>query len=286
MIDQAVAKLQAQLNLDEVSKKSMTLKIRSNRNNYMREQNANFWESAEENKSESGVGRQEFDSLKLEMVKEIRDMKNGLTTSFNGMQDSIKDLTSYLRMNLEKAGQSKPADGSSLGDGPSRCPYSGNIISKDLKTQIDQQIEIEKQEEKAAEQKQATAPAVELPPPSELTDDQKLYLQECTQKFLTSFSVESEKQPSINQLKVVFNMIKNPNSKNIADNFKTIQLQNEKFRRIKQANPYFLDFVKDIGFTQTEGGKCPQGSDLKFKFVVGEPAKPITDELPAASGEV
>lgn len=37
MIDSAVAKLQAQLNLDEVNKKSMTLKIRSNRNNYMRE---------------------------------------------------------------------------------------------------------------------------------------------------------------------------------------------------------------------------------------------------------
>ena len=36
------------------------------------------------------------------------------------------------------------------------------------------------------------------------------------------FLIASEKEPSIKQLKLVFNMIYNPNSKNIADKFKNI----------------------------------------------------------------
>lgn len=203
------------------------------------------------------------------MVKEIRDMKNGLTHSFNGMQDSIKDLTSYLKMNLEKFGKQSSVESD---EAPLKCPYSGNIISGDLKSKIDSDIDKEKQEEKKEEEQQPASA-----PPSELTDAQKTYLQECTTKFLDSFSVDSEKQPSVNQLKLVFNMIKNPNSKNIADNFKTIQLQNEKFRRIKQANPYFIDYIQDIGFTKTDGGKCPQGSDLKFKFVVSEASNEVSE---------
>ena len=67
----------------------------------------------------------------------------------------------------------------------------------------------------------------------DLSEEQKQELTEYVNKFKDSFSVESEKQPSINQLKLVFNMIKNPNNKNIAENFKTITMANEKFKRIK-----------------------------------------------------
>lgn len=58
-------------------------------------------------------------------------------------------------------------------------------------------------------------------------------------------------------------MIKN----NSAENFRVITMSNEKFKRIKQNNTYFIDFIQDIGFVQVEGGKCPMGSDLKFKFI-------------------
>ena len=61
-------------------------------------------------------------------------------------------------------------------------------------------------------------------------------------------------------------MIKAPNANTIADNFKTIQMSNEKFKKIKDSNSYFLEFLESIGFTKT-GGMCPNGSDLKFKFV-------------------
>ena len=104
----------------------------------------------------------------------------------------------------------------------------------------------------------------------ELTEEEKSTIDGFCTKFLSSFAVESDKQPSLNQLKLVFNMIKNPNNKNIAENFKTIQLSNEKFRRIKSANSYFIEFLTDIGFTKTDGGECPQGNDLKFKFIKPE----------------
>lgn len=75
-------KLYAKLNLEEVNKKSMTLKIKSNRNNHLRESNSNFWESGEE-KDKAKMA--DMDILKMELVKEIRDMKNGLTDGILNM---------------------------------------------------------------------------------------------------------------------------------------------------------------------------------------------------------
>ena len=65
------------------------------------------------------------------------------------------------------------------------------------------------------------------------------------------------------QLKLVFNMIKN---KNASENFKIISIQNEKFKRIKDNNEYFIEFLGDIGFSKTDG-QCPNGSDAKYKFI-------------------
>lgn len=75
-------------------------------------------------------------------------------------------------------------------------------------------------------------------------------------------------------------MIKNKNS-NIAENFKMIQLSNEKFRRIHQNNAYFLTFLTDIGFTMTEGGESPDGMDKKYKFLKAEEAQEVTPGVPA-----
>ena len=65
-------------------------------------------------------------------------------------------------------------------------------------------------------------------------------------------------------------MIKAPNANTIADNFKTIQMSNEKFRKIKDSNSYFIQFLEEIGFTKASGGICPNGSDLKFKFIYSQ----------------
>ena len=58
-------------------------------------------------------------------------------------------------------------------------------------------------------------------------------------------------------------MIKN---KNAGENFKIISIQNEKFKRIKDNNEYFIEFLGDIGFSKTDG-QCPNGSDAKYKFI-------------------
>ena len=57
-------------------------------------------------------------------------------------------------------------------------------------------------------------------------------------KLKSSFKPDSLQTTSINQLKFAFNMIKN--NKNVDDKFKTIQLQNEKFKKIKDENEYFI----------------------------------------------
>ena len=261
----------------------MTLKIKANRNSHQRD---NLFESDGDKKSGNEVDfKGEIDSMKMEMVKEIRDMKNGLQDSFTKMTQSIQEMNSNLKQTLNQLKGDKGIEEQSLAD-ISKCPYSGQIISNRLKQKIDEDIKKEDvvvvaEEEEAAKDKPEAAGAKPEEAKAEeeakpeaapvvvvekipLTSEQIEFLQECTKKFLGSFSIDAEKQPSINQLKVVLNMTKNPN---IAENFKTVQLSNEKFRRIKQSNEYFLTFLKDIGFTQTEGGKCPMGSDLKFKFI-------------------
>ena len=62
-------------------------------------------------------------------------------------------------------------------------------------------------------------------------------------------------------------MIKN--NKNVDDKFKTIQLTNEKFKKIKDENEYFITFLTDIGFTKISGF-CPKDNDAKFKYMVVE----------------
>lgn len=61
-------------------------------------------------------------------------------------------------------------------------------------------------------------------------------------------------------------MIKKPN---VDDKFKIITLSNEKFKKIKDENDYFIQFLLDIGFSKISGF-CPMGSDAKFKFMVPE----------------
>ena len=92
-------------------------------------------------------------------------------------------------------------------------------------------------QEKADEQKkQDQEKKVEEPQHPALTAEQTTYLKSCVDAFLGKFMLPSSKDTSIKQLKLVFNMIKNPNSRNIAENFKTIQMTNEKFKQIREAN--------------------------------------------------
>ena len=57
-------------------------------------------------------------------------------------------------------------------------------------------------------------------------------------------------------------MIKQPNCK---DNFKTIVLANEKFKRISQSNEQFLPFLESIGFT-----KVGEENATQYKFLEEE----------------
>ena len=96
MINKALERLTAKLNLEEVNKKSMTLKLKANRAS--RDPSSGFWESGEE--KEQNPFKTEVDSLKLEMTKEIRDMKTDLTGGLVGMQQSIQEMNSFLKQNL------------------------------------------------------------------------------------------------------------------------------------------------------------------------------------------
>ena len=74
--------------------------------------------------------KNEMDLMKLEMVKEIRDMKNGVTSGLQDMQQSITQMNSYLKQNLDRLNRDgSHAEPSSeqplLASDISKCPYSG-----------------------------------------------------------------------------------------------------------------------------------------------------------------
>ena len=66
--------------MEEVSKKALNLKVKANRSS----QPANFWESADE--------EQKKEIEKQEMIKEIRDMKNGVQQTMGDVSSAIKDM--------------------------------------------------------------------------------------------------------------------------------------------------------------------------------------------------
>lgn len=44
-------------------------------------------------------------------------------------------------------------------------------------------------------------------------------------------------------------------------------MSNDKFKKIKDSNEYFCQFLENIGFQKQAGSSCPYGSDIKYKFV-------------------
>ena len=92
--------------------------------------------------------------------------------------------------------------------------------------------------------------------PELLSEEVKEQVKQNYEKFAEGFVVPSEKEHALKQLKLVFNMARQPQVK---DNFKTIVLANEKFKRIKEANEGFLTFLEEMGFEK-------QGEEDKYKF--------------------
>jgi len=101
MIQEKISHLEAKLSLEEVNRKAMTLKVKASRNNFQKDQR-NFWEQSEGdaeggNPLKPSELKQEMDGIKLELVKEIRDMKNGLQSSFTTMTQSMLEMNSTLK---------------------------------------------------------------------------------------------------------------------------------------------------------------------------------------------
>ena len=58
-------------------------------------------------------------------------------------------------------------------------------------------------------------------------------------------------------------MSKNPN---VSEQHRTVSMANERYRRIRDSNEYFLSFLDNIGFSKISGGMCSKGFDLKYRF--------------------
>ena len=92
-IEQKLKSVQQTHSAEDLRKKAMTLKVRANRQNY--ESGNNFWETAEEekeNEKADAMLKAEFDSMRMEMVREMRDMKNGLQKSMSEMQSVMSGV--------------------------------------------------------------------------------------------------------------------------------------------------------------------------------------------------
>lgn len=90
-----------------------------------------------------------MDGMRLELVKEIRDMKNGLQSSFTSMTQSILEMNSTLKQTLNQLKKDKGIEDEETPAGDiTKCPYSGQIISSSLKKQIDSEIKQEGDKQK------------------------------------------------------------------------------------------------------------------------------------------
>lgn len=173
----------------------------------------------------------------MEMVKEMRDVKNTMTESMGLIKKSMEQMTlsnmqsvkelKKLNKHLNKEG-GEESDG--LDEEILKCPYSGQIIGKKLKEKIDK--DIEKDEAETVIDVKNDSPRIEdvksetfvtsqhaepveapkepeLPDFPDLTEDQRTALTDQLTKFKEAFKVESEKDTALKQLKLVFTMIKN-----------------------------------------------------------------------------
>lgn len=43
-------------------------------------------------------------------------------------------------------------------------------------------------------------------------------------------------------------------------------MTNERYRRIRDFNEYFLNFLENIGFSKISGGTDPNSNDVKYRF--------------------
>jgi len=102
---------------------------------------------------------------------------------------------------------------------------------------------------------------------------------------LNGFSQNNDKVDAIKHLKLVFGMITRPNSQNVAEAFKMVQMTNQNFKRILKANDYFAKFLVDIGFHCCHKGNCPDGTESKYKFSkeVSSPVLAPVVEAPATA---
>ena len=141
-----------------------------------------------------------MDQVKMQMVAEIRDMKNTLNSSITAMQNSVMDMTSAVREN--KGALSTP----SLGfEKPTPTPTI--IEQPDTSKEIEQPSVLSEEPEHKEPEKPATH--------AELSEAQSKLVTTSTVKFLDSFSgpnLEKDKQTSLNQLKLVLNLILQPNT--------------------------------------------------------------------------
>ena len=47
-------------------------------------------------------------------------------------------------------------------------------------------------------------------------------------------------------------------------------MTNERYRRIRDSNEYFLSFLENIGFTKVAGDQDPNGNDVKYCYKIKE----------------
>lgn len=58
-------------------------------------------------------------------------------------------------------------------------------------------------------------------------------------------------------------MSKNPN---VSEQHRTVSMMNERYRRIRDFNEYFLSFLENIGFVKISGGVDLSSNDVKYRF--------------------
>ena len=70
--------------MEDVKKRALNLKIKATKSSNFKDGVKNFWESADDSKEQNDTQKElktDIEQVKLEMVQELRDVKNTMTTS-------------------------------------------------------------------------------------------------------------------------------------------------------------------------------------------------------------
>lgn len=207
--------------------------------------------------SQPNMLRDEIDSMKMEMVRELRDMKQSMkenSQTYLELIREVKETNRILAQSLKGVEATQPRK--NLLD---QLPESNKALSVEVQDSLEERIssglvpQSQQEEEKEVQKPQVVGPTLRM---DELSEEQVAKLDKSVEELIAKFSSGEDKKTGINILKLPFSTIlKNPE----AENKRTMQMTNGMIQKFLKMNTHLPKFLEEIGYVKH--------NDSTFKFL-------------------